>query len=106
VAVFCGKFGPGDRFLEQPKLIVEVLSSSTERIDRTEKARNYRQIADLEEYVLVAQQRHEVTIFRRADDWRPCMETAPEARVRFHSIGLELEMRQIYEGALEETTVV
>jgi hypothetical protein len=34
------------------------------------------------------------------------METSPEARVRFHSIGLELEMRQIYEGALQETTVV
>lgn len=41
--------------VEQPKLIVEVLSDSTERNDRSDKFYGYRRLASLEEYVLIAQ---------------------------------------------------
>lgn len=43
-----------ERFIRYPKLIVEVLSESTERVDRHEKFFAYTQIETLEEYVLVA----------------------------------------------------
>src|SRR5688572_17630727 len=62
VMVVCGPLNMEDRYFCNPKLIVEVLSPSTEAIDRREKALHYRQIAALEEYVLVAQQTQEVTI--------------------------------------------
>ena len=59
--------GPVQRqFVQLPTLIVEVLSPSTETIDRREKKMNYLQVQTLEEYVLVAQERREVTLFRCA----------------------------------------
>ncbi len=50
--------------------MIEVLSESTEAVDRREKLISYRQIETLQEYVLVAQDRMEVTVFRRGDDFR------------------------------------
>lgn len=49
-----------ERFIRYPKLIVEVLSESTERVDRHEKFFAYTQIETLEEYVLVAPSGREV----------------------------------------------
>ncbi len=49
-----------------PCLIVEVLSPSTERIDRGEKLYNYRQIAELKAYVLISQEEVRVDVYRRA----------------------------------------
>src|SRR5262249_47347222 len=43
--------------LRNPRVIVEVLSQSTEAYDRGEKFTQYRQIASLQEYILVAQNR-------------------------------------------------
>lgn len=41
--------------ITNPSLIVEVLSRSTEDVDRTDKWRDYQRIASLQEYVLVNQ---------------------------------------------------
>ena len=64
---------PQDRetyFRRAPCLIVEVLSESTERIDRREKLLAYQTLPSLREYLLVAQDRVAVDLFRRANDWR------------------------------------
>lgn len=50
-----------------PCLVIEVLSESTERIDRGEKLHNYRKIAHLKAYVLVSQDAPRVEIYRRTD---------------------------------------
>ena len=47
-----------------PTLIVEVLSPSTEKLDRGEKFALYKLIDSLKEYVLVRQDRREVEVFR------------------------------------------
>lgn len=57
-------------FCSRPCLIVEVLSDSTERIDRREKLLAYQTLASLQEYVLVAQNARRVEIYRRANDWQ------------------------------------
>jgi Uma2 family endonuclease len=57
------------RFNRSPRLIVEVLSRDTERIDRAEKLDAYKLIDSLEEYALVYQASPRVDIFRRADNW-------------------------------------
>ena len=55
--------------LLNPRVIVEVLSDSTEKYDRGTKFGHYRQLASLQEYVLVAQDRALVERFvRQADD--------------------------------------
>jgi Uma2 family endonuclease len=57
VVVACDR-GDGDPYVvTKPLLIVEVLSPSTERIDREEKLHNYRQLDSLEEYVLLRRKR-------------------------------------------------
>ena len=99
VMVACGP-NTDIRFCTNPRLIVEVLSPSTERTDRREKASNYRQIPSLEEYVLIAQRTTEVTIFRRSEHWAPLILTSPDATAEFRSIELSLPLGQIYEGAL------
>jgi Uma2 family endonuclease len=99
VMVACQREDASEYYLQLPKLIIEVLSPSTEKTDRREKALNYRQIAALEEYVLIAQNRSHLEIQRRADDWRPTLVTSPDATAEFRSIGLSLPLTQIYEGA-------
>ena len=60
----------------------------------------YRRIPSLEEYVLLAQDDYEVTVQRRADNWRPQSYCGPQAQVEFRSIGLSVPLAQIYAGTL------
>lgn len=48
-----------------PCLVVEVLSPSTEAVDRGEKLQRYRRLPSLEAYVLVSQDRAHVEVYRR-----------------------------------------
>jgi len=87
-------------YLRFPKLLVEVSSDSTERLDRREKKAAYQTIQTLEEYAIVAQDRLELTLFRRAANWRPEVARRPESSITFKSIGLTLPLSAIYEGAM------
>ena len=67
VSVSCDARDGGTRdFLEFPRLVVEVLSPSTEAYDRSQKFDYYRECSTLEEYVLIETQRQAVDIYRRA----------------------------------------
>ena len=98
VMVACGREGVASHYLHYPKLIVEILSPSTESIDRREKFLSYKQIGTVEEYVLVSQEAAQITIYRRAAVWVPQMQTGPDEMAAFQSIGLSLPLAQIYEG--------
>ncbi len=98
VMVACQRVGVEQYYLRYPTLLVEVLSPSTENIDRREKLLNYPQISTVEEYALVAQDPREITIHRRAEGWIPRLVTAPDALVEFRSIKLSLPFARIYEG--------
>ena len=49
-----------------PRLVVEVLSSSTERIDRGRKLRDYQACSTVEEYALVNSEYQAVELYRRS----------------------------------------
>ena len=73
-----------------------MLSPSTERIDREEKLHNYQMLERLQEYVLVAQERREVQIYRRsASGWELEVYLTGD-QVRLSSVGLELPIQSIY----------
>ena len=97
VVVSCHPTGIKPQFLHLPTLIVEVLSPSTEHIDRREKKMNYLQVPTLEEYVLVAQDRREITVFRRAAGWLGEMFTSPASIVEFRSVQQAMTVAEIYE---------
>jgi Uma2 family endonuclease len=96
--VVCGSLDMDKDHVTNPRLVVEVLSPSTRRIDKNEKAVNYRYISSLEEYILIEQKRPEVIIQRRSDRWVPQVLTSLEEVAEFRSIALSLELKQIYEG--------
>jgi Uma2 family endonuclease len=98
--VLCQPDKVGPHYARDPKLVCEVLSPSTQRIDRREKAMTYRRGASLEEYVLVAQDKHQVAVHRRQEDWQPRLYEGPQTFAEFRSIGLSLPLAQIYEGAI------
>ena len=100
VIVTCHPTGVERLFVRLPTLIFEVLSPSTESTDRREKKSNYQQMPTLEEYVIVAQDRREVTVFRRADRWGGEAFTAPESVVEFRSVKQSLTVAEIYEDVV------
>jgi len=72
VVVFCGQpqlqAYKGTDTLANPCFILEVLSPSTERYDRRIKFQMYREIASLQEYVLVSQEKVLVERYVRQPD--------------------------------------
>ena len=100
VMVACGREDVEKYYLRNPKLIVEVLSASTEGTDRREKFRHYRRIPTLGEYILIAQDTPEVTIHRRGTEWKPTVLTALEAVGEIQSIELSLPLARVYDGVL------
>ncbi len=60
VIVTCDPDDQDRFFLNYPCLIIEVLSPSTETIDRREKLLNYQTLESLQEYVLVSQDKIQV----------------------------------------------
>ena len=55
--------------LLNPILVVEVLSRSTAAYDRGEKFEHYKQIASLQEYILISQDSVRVEHYRREGQW-------------------------------------
>lgn len=82
----------------EPRLIVEVMSPSTERIDRHEKLPAYQQIAGLQGYVLIRQDEMMIEIYRRQPDnqWAAEVFADPEEDITFASVALTLQVRDIY----------
>lgn len=67
VVVSCGKFLPESILIEQPVLIVEVLSTYTASTDRREKLSNYKKLPSLKEYLIVHQKYKRLEFHRRVD---------------------------------------
>lgn len=100
VMIDCRRDSWGSHFVQSPTLVVEILSPSTQLTDRREKLQNYRLIDSMQEYVLVAQEQPKLTIYHRADGWRPRICMGAEEAAELHSIGLVLSLREIYRDIL------
>ncbi len=89
---------PDQRIIEAPSLIVEVLSESTEAVDRREKMFSYRKLPTLKEYMLVSQTERRVELYRRSGDvgWEERI-YEPSDAVDLASVELVLTMDDIYD---------
>lgn len=80
----------------RPTIVVEVLSGSTEQTDRREKRVAYQSIDTLREYVLIAQDIHEVSVYRRdGADWLVDV-LGPGERTTLESVGFMLDVDDLY----------
>jgi Uma2 family endonuclease len=84
--------------LLNPRVIVEVLSESTEKYDRGDKFGHYREIPSLQEYVLVAQDRPFIERFIRQpdDSWVKTEFAGLGNNFIFASVPAEVPMAEIY----------
>lgn len=111
VTVVCGRprFHPNGRdTLVNPRLVVEVLSSSTEAYDRGAKLAHYQSIATLEEYVLVTQTSKRVEHFRRLETGQWLLSVSEgDGMLVLPGLGCEVPLAEIYAGTelLDEAMV-
>jgi Uma2 family endonuclease len=105
VVVVCGEpVFEDDTFdtLLNPTVLIEVLSPSTESLDRGSKAQGFRLIESLSEYVLIAQDKVRIEHYiRQLDDrWVLIDIRFPEQIIQLASIHCQLAVREVYERVL------
>jgi len=98
LSIVCREYQSHDYYVEEPILVIEVLSPTTEQRDRTIKRLTYQQLPGLKEYVLVAQKRMLVDIYRRSGDGWDLEQYQEGDEIRFRSIDLALSIGTIYEN--------
>jgi Uma2 family endonuclease len=84
--------------LLNPTVIIEILSSSTERYDRGRKFAQYRTLPSLREYLLIAQDEYRIDYYRREGDgnWFIGEAQGRDATLTL-AIGCTLALADIYE---------
>jgi len=85
--------------LLNPRLIVEVLSPSTEFYDRVRKFEHYRSVESVSEYLLVSSERVRTELYTRQSDNRWLLTTADrmEDSLDLQSVGVRLALADLYE---------
>jgi Uma2 family endonuclease len=95
-------------FRTEPRLVIEVISPSTARIDRGEKLTAYKRVASVQEYVMVMQDEMYVEVHRRGSDsgeWIKESFTQADERVYFSSIDFGIKVGDIYRNLNFEDNV-
>jgi Uma2 family endonuclease len=83
-----------------PKIIIEVLSNSTESFDRGDKFNDYQTLPSLEEYVLINTKHQRIETFRRGRNGLWILQTpdaAGQGLFELKSVGLTEQIAAIYE---------
>lgn len=88
-----------DMIFRAPKLVIEVLSPSTQAYDRSLKFALYRQMASLQEYALVDPDTRRIEVFRiGADGLWVLHDMSNGAVLALASVGCEIAMADVFEG--------
>lgn len=83
--------------LENPLIVVEVLSSTTQHADKNQKRIAYQAIKSLQEYILISQDEVHVTHYiRQGDFWSVKDYRELEALMELPSIGTSIKVKEIY----------
>lgn len=102
VVALCGEPQFDDAYLDtlqNPAVIFEVLSRSTELYDRGEKSSHYRKIESLREYILVAQNEVHVEQFvRHGEHWMLSEYTELSDVLRIDALDCEIPLGLIYKN--------
>lgn len=88
--------------LTNPTLIIEVLSPSTESLDRGTKWMNYQRITSLRDYLMVWQERPRIEHFSRSEDgnWGYQMLEGLDAVLVINNLDTEIPFALIYDGVV------
>ncbi len=101
VVIACGELQFSDSrgdTLSNPKVLIEILSDSTEKYDRGTRSMHYREIESLQEHVLVCQDRPHVEAYQRQPDGNWLLREARDlaSSITLHSIGITLPLSEVF----------
>ena len=97
VVVSCDDREDEDLYINYPCLIIEVLSASTEAIDRGIKFAKYRAILSLKEYVLVQVSQPGVEVYQRSNRGQWIYSSyGMDDRFLLDSVGVEIAVADLY----------
>ena len=88
-----------DQIFRAPKLVIEVLSPSTQADDRSKKFALYRQLASLQEYILVDPETRRIESFTRSaqGEW-VLHDMSDDTAMAVASIGCMVAMNDVFAG--------
>jgi Uma2 family endonuclease len=96
IIIACGPKGD-NKIIENPCVVMEVLSDSTEHIDKGEKLETYQRIESLEQYILVDQTRRKLEIYSRDEQgWR--YEMLEDGEFKVACLEATLTLEEVYAG--------
>jgi Uma2 family endonuclease len=95
VMVVCDEDSDNEYYKKSPITIVEVLSKTTRKFDQTNKRLRCQTIPTLQEYVLVEQDKGEIQVFSRNQNWQSFYYYLGDS-ITFHSLGITLSVEDIY----------
>lgn len=104
VMVVCNDQTEHPYYSESPTILVEVLSSSTRRIDQTIKRIAYQSIPSLREYLLIEQDFVDVEVCRKSHGWLPQHYFLGD-EFTLESIGITLAIADIYRRVQNEDVI-
>ena len=97
VVVTCDERDDDPQLIQFPCLFIEVLSPSSEAVDRGKKFAKYRQSPTLQEYVLVQVAQPVVEVFRRNEQGKWVLsEYNLDERLRLESVDVEIAIADLY----------
>lgn len=102
LTVVCGPTERSDvdpQAVSNLRVLLEVLSPGTEDYDLGRKAQQYRRIASLREYVMVAQDRRFASIYRRSGDLWVLQDIEADGLLKLESLEFELPLAAFYSDA-------
>jgi Uma2 family endonuclease len=99
IAGTCEHHERGQQALNEPFLIVEILSPSTERHDRRVKLPVYRQIPTVQEILFIDSDGIYAELHRRSGAlWITEILRGADARLALNSVGIEIPLAELYDG--------
>jgi Uma2 family endonuclease len=84
--------------VQQPLLIVEILSPSTDRDDVFVKLPAYQRIPSLQEILYIETQHIGATVYRRGDSGWQTINLGPAERLELRTVGLDIPLTSVYQG--------
>lgn len=104
-SVVCGELiyesMQGIDVLTNPILVIEVLSTTTEDVDRNEKRLAYQALSSMMEYLLISQNAPQITRYTRTGNfWQRSDSGDPDGSIELTSIDCQIPLAEIYEGVV------
>ncbi len=102
ILLTCDAADNHEYYKKNPCLIVEVLSPTTESIDRREKLHAYQAIPSVKEYLLVTQEKKQVEFYHREGKyWQYILLNNDADMLQLSCLDLAMSLAEIYEDVFE-----